>query len=109
MVCLHDRSSHSLNLKPTNLPGWPSVGIRFSPKADVPYYLNVLSEAAAASGGKFDVFTHETMPERYHFSHNERIAPIYVVPRVGYALTDRVENGAGMSKGVSDHTFIIRC
>ena len=52
-------------------------------------------------GTVFDVYTHETMPQRYHFSHNDRIAPIYVVPKVGYVLTDHVENGAGMSKGVS--------
>ncbi|OBZ68889.1 hypothetical protein A0H81_11168 [Grifola frondosa] len=50
--------------------------------------------------GAFDVYTHATMPARYHFADNERIAPIYVVPRVGYALTNRFENGTGMSKGV---------
>lgn len=29
------------------------------------------------------------MPTRYHFSDNIRIAPIYVVPRLGWALTNR--------------------
>lgn len=77
------------------------MGIRFTPETNTTHYLNVLLEAAAASNGKFDVYTHDTMPERYHFSQNERIAPIYVVPKVGYVLTDHVENGAGMSKGVS--------
>ena len=76
------------------------MGLRFSSKVNSTFYHNVLLEAAAASGGKFDVFTHDTMPRRYHFAGNERIAPIYVVPKVGYALTDRVENGTGMSKGV---------
>lgn len=87
--------------------GWPAMGLRFSPKADAGLYLNVLMEAAAASGGKFDVFTHDTMPLRYHFTHHERIAPIYVVPRIGYVLTDRIENGTGLNKGVS--TYCIRC
>ena len=32
---------------------------------------------------------------------HERIAPIYIVPRMGYALTNHIENGSGMSKGVS--------
>ena len=85
------------------LLGWPSMGLRFSPKANASHYLNVLLEAAAVSGGKFDVYTHETMPTRYNFSnqiHHQRIAPIYVVPKIGYVLTDHVENGAGMSKGV---------
>ena len=76
------------------------MGLRFSPEADSSYYLNVLLEAAAGSGGKFDVFTHDTMPERFHFAHNPRIAPIYIVPRIGYVLTDRVENGTGLQKGV---------
>ncbi|KAI0632394.1 Phosphodiest-domain-containing protein [Trametes polyzona] len=79
--------------------GWPAMGLRFASKADEERYLEVLLEAAALSNGKFDVFTHETMPERWHFAHNERIAPIYVVPRMGYALTNRLEDGAGMSKG----------
>ncbi|KAI0696269.1 Phosphodiest-domain-containing protein [Cytidiella melzeri] len=79
--------------------GWPSVGLRFKPDTNTSYYLNKLSEAAADSGGKFEVFTHDTMPERWHFAHNDRIAPIYVVPKEGYALTDHIENGSGMNKG----------
>ena len=78
------------------------MGLRFSPEANASHYLDVLLNAARESHGKFDVFTHETMPARWHFADNDRIAPIYVVPRVGYALTDRVENGSGMSKGVSE-------
>lgn len=35
-------------------------------------------------------YTHETMPERWHFNSTERIAPIYVVPHLGWALTDHV-------------------
>jgi len=79
--------------------GWPSVGIRFLPQANSSFYLDVLLEAAAQSGGKFDVYTHNTMPQRWHFANNERIAPIYVVPKEGYALTDHIENGSGMNKG----------
>ncbi|KAJ3553887.1 hypothetical protein NM688_g3383 [Phlebia brevispora] len=82
-----------------HVDGWPSMGIRFSSEANATYYLDLLQNAALQSNGKFDVYTHETMPQRYHFSHNDRIAPIYVVPKVGYVLTDHVENGAGMSKG----------
>ena len=76
------------------------MGLRFTPGANASHYLGVLREAAELSNGKFEVFTHDTMPERWHFANNERIAPIYVVPKVGYALTNRVENGTGMSKGV---------
>ncbi|KAH8081992.1 Phosphodiest-domain-containing protein [Cristinia sonorae] len=79
--------------------GWPAMGLRFSANANVSHYLNILREAAQLSNGKFDVYTHDTMPERWHFANSERIAPLYVVPRIGYALTNRLENGAGMSKG----------
>ncbi|KAI0736319.1 Phosphodiest-domain-containing protein [Fomitopsis betulina] len=79
--------------------GWPSMGLRFKPETDAEKHLRVLLNASEASGGKFDVYTHDTMPERWHFAQNERIAPMYIVPRMGYALTNHIENGSGMSKG----------
>lgn len=86
--------------------GWPSMGLRFSPKANSSAYLNILWEAAKNNSEKFDVYTHETMPERYHFSHNPRIAPIYIVPKYGYALTTRGRGESGMSKGVSQPSIL---
>ena len=80
--------------------GWPSIGLRFSPEANTTAYLNLLLEAAKNNGEKFDVYTHETMPTRYHYSHTPRIAPIYIIPKYGYALTTRVRGGSGMTKGV---------
>ena len=41
------------------------------------------------------------MPPRYHLSANERIAPIWVVPTLGYALTSRALGTDGMHIGVS--------
>ncbi|KAH8825018.1 Phosphodiest-domain-containing protein [Flagelloscypha sp. PMI_526] len=79
--------------------GWPSMGIRFMPGTNASHYLQVLEEQASKSNGAFEVFTHENMPERWHFSGNERIAPIYVVPKLGYALTTKAEGDTGMSKG----------
>ena len=81
--------------------GWPSMGLRFSPEANSTAYLDILVEAAKKSEEKFDVYTHDTMPERYHFSHNPRIAPIYIIPKYGYALTTRGRGESGMNKGVS--------
>ena len=83
--------------------GWPSMGLRFSPKANATAYLSILLEAARNNSHRFDVYTHETMPERYHFSNNPRIAPIYIVPKYGYALTTRGRGESGMSKGVSPY------
>ena len=81
--------------------GWPSMGLWFSPEANSTAYLNILLEAAKNNSEKFEVYTHETMPERYHFSHNPRIAPIYIIPKYGYALTTRGRGESGMNKGVS--------
>lgn len=81
--------------------GWPSMGLRFSPEANTTAYLNILLEAAKKNSEKFGVYTHETMPKRYHFSHNPRIAPIYVIPKYGYALTLRGSDESALSKGVS--------
>ena len=69
--------------------------------------MNLLLQAADVNSEKFDVFTHETMPRRYHFSNNERISPIYVIPKIGYALTNHKDGDDGMSKGVS--VLFARC
>lgn len=78
------------------------MGLRFVADCNVTNYLDMLLIAAESSSGKFDVYTHETMPERYHFSNNPRIAPVYVAPRIGYALTTKAQ-GDDMSKGVSHY------
>ncbi|WWC60675.1 uncharacterized protein I303_103250 [Kwoniella dejecticola CBS 10117] len=72
--------------------GWPSVGLRFKAGTDTEYYLNILLEAAEQSNGTFAVYTHDTMPDRWHFSHGHRIAPIYVVPTIGWAITNHHEH-----------------
>ena len=78
------------------------MGLHFGPSANASYFLDVLMTAAGANSEKFDVYTPETMPERYHFSHSTRIAPVYVVPKMGYVLTTRAEGDVGLSKGVSN-------
>ena len=77
------------------------MGLRFSQDVNITHSIDILIQAADANPEKFDVFTRETMPERYHFSNNERIAPIYVIPKIGYALTNHKEGDVGMTKGVS--------
>ncbi|KAJ7451621.1 Phosphodiest-domain-containing protein [Mycena latifolia] len=79
--------------------GWPAMGLRFAAHVNVSHNLALLRAAADASGGKFAVYTHETMPDRFHFAHGERIAPIYVIPQIGYVLTSKGEGDVGMSKG----------
>ncbi|KAJ3504776.1 hypothetical protein NLJ89_g7763 [Agrocybe chaxingu] len=79
--------------------GWPSMGLRFHSNANASKLLHALVEASKANPEKFEVYTRQTMPERYHFSKHERIAPIYVVPKIGYILTTHAEGDVGMSKG----------
>lgn len=85
------------------------MGLHFNPSTNTSYYLDVLLTAAAANSEKFNVYTPETMPERYHFTHNARIAPIYVVPNLGYVLTTRKEGDVGLSKGVCGALYALAC
>ncbi|KAH7906182.1 Phosphodiest-domain-containing protein [Hygrophoropsis aurantiaca] len=39
------------------------------------------------------------MPTRYHFSSHVRISPLWVIPRMGYALTTRADGKQGMTPG----------
>jgi len=91
-----------------HVDGWPSMGLWFEPGINTTAALSHL--VLASESGKFDVYTTDTytpdatfmapkMPERYHYSSSPRLAPIWVIPRMGYALTDRVENGSLMSIG----------
>ncbi|KAJ7069556.1 alkaline-phosphatase-like protein [Mycena amicta] len=80
--------------------GWPAMGLRFASHVNVSHNLDLLrAEAARYNGRKFEVFTKEDMPDRWHFTNSERIAPIYVVPKIGYVLTSKEEGDVGMSKG----------
>ena len=85
--------------------GWPAMGLRFKDNTNVSKYQEALFRASAANPEKFDVYTHETMPQRYHFANHHRIAPIYVVPKIGYVLTTKKEGDVGMNKGVSKFIY----
>lgn len=81
------------------------MGLHFDPVANVSHYLDVLLAAAADNSEKFSVYTPQTMPERYHFAHSPRIAPVYVVPNIGYVLTTHKEGDIGFSKGVCRSSY----
>ncbi|KAI0172624.1 ectonucleotide pyrophosphatase/phosphodiesterase family member 3 [Hypoxylon sp. FL1284] len=77
--------------KVEHLDGWPLVGIR--PKN--PDDLQLLYEQASEKGKSnpnFEVYLRDkNMPERYHFSNNDRIAPLWIIPKTGWAIVDREE------------------
>ncbi|KAI4593474.1 hypothetical protein KJ359_009365 [Pestalotiopsis sp. 9143b] len=77
--------------KVDHVDGWPLVGIR--PKD--PSYLQELYEQAIEKGKtnpNFDVYLKDKdMPERYHFSRNDRIAPLWIIPKTGWMVVSKEE------------------
>jgi len=71
--------------------GWPLYGLRPKNPADLhPLYDTLLKKSATNPG--FEVYLRDkTMPERYHFSKNERIAPLWIVPKTGWAIVTKEE------------------
>ncbi|KAH0261706.1 Phosphodiest-domain-containing protein, partial [Aureobasidium melanogenum] len=71
--------------------GWPLYGLRPKNDSDIEPLYNQLKQEAANMNG-FDVYLKDRdMPERYHFSQNDRIAPLWVVPWTGWAIVVKEE------------------
>ncbi|GAP91802.1 putative type I phosphodiesterase nucleotide pyrophosphatase [Rosellinia necatrix] len=77
--------------KVKHIDGWPLVGIR--PKK--PEDLQVLYEQAVnkvKTNPNFDVYLKDKdMPERFHFNNNDRIAPLWIIPKTGWAIVEKAE------------------
>ena len=74
-----------------HIDGWPLRGLRLKyPQRDVPVLHEQLLKVAEETGA-FDVYTLDTMPTRYHFTNNDRIAPLWVVPKTGWAVVERTD------------------
>jgi len=80
--------------------GWPSFGLRFHEGTNITRVLELLQAEEKRHPEKFSVFLKEDMPAEFHFSNNPRIAPIYCVPKIGYALTTAKEGEERLTKGV---------
>lgn len=72
-----------------HIDGWPLRGLRLkNPGEDLhPMYEQLLAESERSDG--FDVYTLDTMPERFHFTKNDRIAPLWIVPKTGWGVVER--------------------
>ena len=72
-----------------HIDGWPLRGLRLkNPERDLlRMYEQLLSESKKSDG--FDVYTLDTMPERYHFTNNDRIAPLWIIPKTGWGVVER--------------------
>lgn len=72
-----------------HMDGWPLYGLRPREPADLQPLYDELSEKAKANPN-IDVYLRdENMPERYHFSNNDRIAPLWIVPKAGWAVATK--------------------
>ena len=72
-----------------HIDGWPLYGLR--PKS--PSHLRPLYDQLSIESEKnpnFEVYLRDdNMPERYHFAKNDRIAPLWVVPKTGWAIVHK--------------------
>ncbi|KAL8981543.1 MAG: hypothetical protein Q9205_003700 [Flavoplaca limonia] len=70
------------------IDGWPLYGLRPKNPADLRVlYDKLLFEAK--NNKHFNVYVKETMPKRYHFTNNDRIAPLWVIPQTGWAIVHK--------------------
>lgn len=79
-----------------HIDGWPLYGLR--PKNHSEEELKKLYDELVAKSqlpqykGSFDVYLRDqNMPKRYHFTKNVRIAPLWIVPKAGWAVVTKDE------------------
>lgn len=71
--------------------GWPLFGLRPKKLGDLQSLYDGLKEKAK-DNDSFEVYLRDVdMPERYHFSKNERIAPLWIIPKTGWAIVKKDE------------------
>ncbi|GAB7365916.1 hypothetical protein MBLNU230_g7244t1 [Neophaeotheca triangularis] len=76
--------------------GWPLYGLRPYNQTDAhlqDLYNQLLAKTKLPEyAGNLDVYLRDTnMPAKYHFSQNQRIAPLWLVPRAGWAIVHKAE------------------
>lgn len=88
-----------------HIDGWPLYGLRPYDTSEemLERIYNELNEKSKDDKYKhaFDVYLRDkNMPERYHFSNNQRIAPLWIVPKTGWAIVDK--NEFDVASGLAD-------
>ena len=72
-----------------HIDGWPLYGLRPKNPKELRGIYNELSEKAANNPNIEVYLRDENMPERYHFSKNKRIAPLWIIPKTGWAIVKK--------------------
>ncbi|KAI4272415.1 MAG: hypothetical protein L6R38_006619 [Xanthoria sp. 2 TBL-2021] len=69
-----------------HIDGWPNYGLRLKDPFTTEQVYHDLKNKANRNTN-FEVYLRDqNMPEKYHFSKNPRIAPLWLVPRTGWAI-----------------------
>ncbi|KAL8958159.1 MAG: hypothetical protein Q9193_004726 [Seirophora villosa] len=90
-----------------HIDGWPNYGLRLKDASTVGDVYNSLRDKAATNRG-FDVYLRDqNMPERYHFSRNLRIAPLWLIPWTGWAILLRKDFDVAAAK-ISGQIYHLR-
>jgi predicted AlkP superfamily pyrophosphatase or phosphodiesterase len=71
------------------IDGWPLRGLRPKQPEDLEVLKSQLDKTSTEYSDGIEVYTRETMPERWHFSNNDRIAPLWIIPKAGWAVVER--------------------
>ncbi|KAI4129765.1 MAG: hypothetical protein LQ338_002075 [Usnochroma carphineum] len=81
-----------------HIDGWPNYGLRLKSPSTVEEVYRGLKEKAATNSN-FDVYLRDKdMPERYRFSQNPRIAPLWLIPKTGWAIVLRKDFDVAAAK-----------
>ncbi|KAL2816251.1 alkaline-phosphatase-like protein [Aspergillus cavernicola] len=78
----------------SHIDGWPLRGIRPKRPEDLKTLQDQLELVASKYSHAIEIYTRESMPDRYHFKNNDRIAPLWVIPKTGWAIVERPEYDA---------------
>lgn len=74
-----------------HIDGWPLYGLRPKDTTDLNQVYTDL-KVKAASYPSLEIYLRDLdMPTRYHFSANPRIAPLWIIPKAGWAIVTKDE------------------
>lgn len=74
----------------SHIDGWPLYGLRLK-NPDNLYPLYDKLKRKHGQNPNIEIYLRENMPERYHFSKNDRIAPLWIIPKAGWAIVTKSE------------------
>ncbi|KAK8168404.1 alkaline-phosphatase-like protein [Phyllosticta citrichinensis] len=74
-----------------HIDGWPLYGLRPKNPDEVESIYDQLKYKAKHNANIEVYLKDKDMPERYHFQQNDRIAPLWIVPKTGWAIVTKEE------------------